>query len=110
MSISQHHTGTNLLQALAHEMMKLMKEKQPAEQPDRMNAYAYFAGITPTTFESISSQSGICCVVHSDVGSWTVDTGASDYMTSNPASFTKFKPLNKPIHATLPNGTLQYVT
>lgn len=97
---------SNMLQALAQEMMKLMKGKQSAEQqPSHLSAYAQFAGIPP-----ISSLTNVCCAVHSIIGSWIVDTRASDHMTSTSASFNSTTPLSIPIHVTLADGTAKLVT
>ena len=95
---TQETTGSsiadsNLIQALAQEMMKLIKGKQSEEQQQNsMNAYAHFAGTAP-----ISSQSNVCCAKNNDVGSWIVDTGASDHMTSNSTSFDLTKYLSQPV-------------
>jgi len=70
-----------------------------------MSAYAQFAGISP-----ISCQTNVCCAVHSNIGSWIIDTGASDHMTSTSASFNSTTPLSIPIHVTLPDGTAKLVT
>jgi len=100
----------NILQALAQEMMKLLKGKTSVDQSDpSTTAYAHFACIAPSTFDSISSQTGVCCAVHNANGSWIVDTGASDHMTSNYALLSNCKPLHTPVSVTLPDGTLKLV-
>jgi len=96
----------SLIQALAKEMMKIMKGKQSTEpQTSHMSAYAQFAGTVP-----MSSQSIACSAVHNNLDSWIVDTGASDHMTSNSASFNSTKPLSQPVHVMLPDGTVKLVT
>jgi len=110
-SIDATGNNGNILQALAQEMMKLMKGNQPAEQTDHTNAsYAHFAGIFSCKPDSISSQSSICCVVHSDSGSWILDTGASVRTTPNLALFANHTSLLKPIHVKLPDGTLKLIS
>lgn len=64
-------TDPSLIQALAKEMMKIMKGKQATEShTSHMSAYAQFAGTVP-----MSSQSIACSAVHNDLNSWIIDTG-----------------------------------
>jgi len=68
-----------LLQALAQEMMKLLKGKQVEQNPDNLHSYAYFIGKY-----SINSHSNIWYAVsNSYSGSWMVDKGESGHMTSD---------------------------
>ena len=92
---------SNLIQVLAQEMMKYMNGKTAAD-----GSFAHFAGMIRN-----SSLLGKCCAVGNGCcGSWIVDTGASDHMTSNLKFFTNLQPLKKPIHVTLPDGSLKVVT
>ena len=64
-------------------------------------SYAHFAGITLT-----GSHSSACCsMLHDCLGSWIVDTGASNHMTHNPHLLSHLTSLAKPTFVTLPNGT-----
>jgi len=92
---------SNLVQAVAQEMMKYMNGKTVAD-----GSFAHFAGMIRN-----SSLLGKCCAVSNGCcDSWIVDTGAFDHMTSNLKFFTNLQPLKKPIHVTLPNGSLKVVT
>ena len=74
----------NMVQALAQEMMKLLKGKGIPETSSDVPSFAHFAGMTST-----GSHSAIYCAVsHSHGGSWIVDTGASDHMTYHSHFFT----------------------
>lgn len=73
-----------------------------------MHSYAHFAGTHPITSHSHSKISG--AVSHNYNGSWIVDTGASDHMTSNLNQLKNLKPLPPPITITLPNGSLKNMT
>ena len=96
-------TDHTLVQALAQEMMKIMKMKGNAEH---QHSFAHFAGIAGS-----NSYSNISCAVQSSHhGSWIVDTGASDHMTYNLHFFTKLQPLSNPIHITLPDGSIKTVS
>ena len=97
---------SSLIQAVAQEMMKIMKGKNTAaHQFDNMQSFAHFAGMI-----NKSSHSGTCYAVQSDShGSWIVDTGASDHMTYNLQTLTNVQPLVKPVHITLPDGSLKTV-
>ena len=97
---------SNLVQALALEMMKYMKGKHASENHyDNAHSFAHFAVMINRSYF------GKCCAVNLNChGSWIVDTGASDHMTHNLKSFTKIQPLQTPIHITLPDGSFKRVT
>jgi len=83
-----------------------MGNKQGEQQHDNLHSYAHSAGK-----QSDPSHSNICCAVsHSYGGSWIIDTGASDHMTSDLTQLRNLKPLPKHIHITLPDGSLKTVT
>ena len=98
---------SGMVQAIAKEMLKLMKGKGTTEvSAEQLNSFAHFAGMVGN-----SSHSNICCTVNnSPCGSWIVDTGASDHMSYNPQLFTHLHTLNTPIHITLPDGSHKTVT
>ena len=110
-STQQNNTqiDSNLVQALAQEMLKLMKGSSE-QQASRPQSYAHFAGMAksksyPTTHSSIE-----CLVKNSYYGSWIVDTGASDHMTHNLSFLDNVQPLAKSVHITLPDGTIKRVS
>jgi len=75
----------SMVQALAQEMMKFFKGKQVEQQPDNMPpSFAHFAGSQSIVSSSVSSHLDTCCAMQNSYdGSWIVDTGASDHMTSD---------------------------
>jgi len=88
----------NFMQALAQEMMKLMKKTGGDQQHDSVNSFAHFAGKATV---SIGSHLSVCNAVFSDgTSSWIIDTGASDHMTHDSSFFTSTKLLFVPIHVT----------
>ena len=98
---------SGMVQAIAQEMLKLMKGKGLVEaSAEHLNSFAHFAGMIGK-----GSRSNICCTVNnSPCGSWIVDTGASDHMTYNSQMFTHLHFLNTPVHITLPDGSHKTVT
>ena len=100
------HLDNSFIQAVAQEMMKLMKGKSIDQKPENMSSYAHFVGIVST-----SPHSNVCNAMrNNDSVSWIVDTRASDHMTYNFNLFTSHKTLSSPINITLPDGTLQQVS
>jgi len=98
---------TNLVQALAQEMMKLVKGKQGMDMPSAdSNAYAHFAGMVSTDPQSSIS----CAVLKGVLSSWIINTGASDHMTFNLDLFSTTTSLHNPVFVTLPDATLKTVT
>jgi len=100
----------NLVQLLAQEMMKLMKGNQVEPSPDSQQSFAHFAGITSVTSTSYAPHSSSCSAMqHNYCGSWIIDTGASDHMTSDLTQLFNLQPLPQPILITLPDGSLKTV-
>jgi len=112
-SSSVPHFDPSMVQALAQEMMKFFKDKHVEQQPDHVSpsSFAQFAGSHSIASSSASSHLDTCCAVqHSYVGSWIVDTGASDHMTSDLTQLQNLQPLPSPIQVILPDGNLKHVT
>lgn len=101
------HFDGNMLKALSQEMMKMMKGSPTViQQSEGTQSYAHFAGK-----DLISSHSSICCAVpNSCLGSWIVDSGASDHMTFDINLFSSLNKLAKPVLVALPDGILKHVT
>ena len=99
------HIDHTMVQALAQEMMKLMKGKQAANSQDEgFSAYAHFAGI-------VSPHCSICFAVPNNCSSsWIVDTGASDHITYDHTLFSSTTTLPKPTHVILPDRSIKSVT
>ena len=97
----------HLVQALAQGMMRLMKPKLGGEvQSADSGAFTHFAGTA-----SLGTHSSISCAVFPKMlGSWIIDTGASDHMTFDPTLFSHTKTLPHPISVTLPDGSIKPVT
>ena len=84
-----------------------MKGKQAMDvQPTDSTTFAHFAGIVSLNSHSHTS----CAVPHNAIGSWIIDTGASDHMTFDLNLFSNAKSLPTPISITPPDGTLKPVT
>jgi len=65
-------------------MMRLVKGKQGMEaEIGESNAFAHFASMAPINTHSDISYH----VLNGAIGSWMVDTGASDHMTSDSSLF-----------------------
>ena len=80
-SCSNAQFDPNMVQALAQEIMQLLKGKQVEQQSDNMHSFAHLAG---NISSSISFHFDKCCdMQNSYVGSWIVGTGASNHMTSD---------------------------
>ena len=103
-AVGHGKVDSNLVQALAQEMMRLVKGQQgTGVQHNDTGAFAHFAGI--------SSHSPIsCAVLNGAQGSWIIDTGASDHMTFDFILFSNTSTLPFPVHVTLPDGSIKPVT
>jgi len=104
---SSGKVDSNLVQALAQEMMRLVKGQTGMDMhSSNHNAFAHFAGMTFTGSRSPTS----CVVLNTILGSWIIDTGASDHMNYDLNLFSRTTSLPTPIKVTLPDGTLKPVT
>ena len=64
--------------------------------------------ITPTT--TVYNSNAICCLSKLENGSWILNSGASDHMSSSPEGLHDIRLLDSPIFVSLPNGYKVEVT
>jgi len=75
----------------------------------KINTNAYMAGIMyPST--TVYNSNAICCLSKLENGSWILDSGVSDNMSSSAEELHCIQPLVHPILVSLPNGYRVQVT
>ncbi|KAJ0098281.1 hypothetical protein Patl1_28008 [Pistacia atlantica] len=92
--------GQSLTDIIQQEVMKLMKGKMQLE-----NNQVNFAHLGDFAGMNYSLQVIDCL----EVGTWIVDTGASNHMCVDLKLMTSPKPVTKPTPVFLPDGTIKFV-
>ncbi|XP_074304290.1 uncharacterized protein LOC141638672 [Silene latifolia] len=102
-SHSESQGDNNLAQAVAQELARIWKVKQPMyENTSSTNMNMNFAG---TCIASLVQTTDIL----NDNNLWIIDTGATDHMCTNLSAFIDMRTLNEPIFISLPDGRMKLV-